>query len=106
MVRSPVIYRNLPRKIQYRHVVKHIVKPVEQKVVIEEKQPPRVFTQESCNPRPTTNLVYQQNVRSQREVISGSEEPKGEVMDDNQYIQPLDLSPIYYKQSFPSSFAK
>lgn len=130
VVRAPVVYRNLPRKVQYRQVVKHIVKPIERKVVLEEKQPPLVFAQQSfgngnqphfqpkyfvaaqsdatelCNRQPTTNIVYQQNILSQNGMVSESSVNKGEVMDNNQYIQPLDLSQIYYKQSFPSSYTR
>lgn len=114
-MRSPVIYKNMPRKIQYRNVVKHIVKPIERKVVIEEKQPPHIFAQQTDssndatefvqtqqhNRRQTNSFVYQQNVRSQLEGSSDSDEREGEVLDDS---RPLEFSRIYYKQSFPSNF--
>lgn len=124
VVRSPVIYKNLPRKVQYRQVVKHIVKPIEQKVVLEEKpqkygctknyitnRQPRqyVLTQQSYVPNdarefveaeqksgmPARNFVYERN--NQQAIESG--EPQGEVMDDNDN-QPLDFTPIYYKKQF------
>lgn len=111
--------------------MKHVVKPIEQKIVLEERQPPHIFTQKSItnrkqnilqpkyflaqqqsdapdvatecnvqcqqyNRRPTTtNIVYQPGTDSD------SDDPNGEVVDDN---IPLGFHPVYYKQSFPSSF--
>lgn len=126
VIRSPVIYRNLPQKVQYRHVVKNIVKPIEQKVVLEEKQPPQIFTEKVATNRnqhmqPNYFIAQQSDASNDAEEYvqsqqynrrpasnlvyqpEHSDEPKREEMNGNPYNPPLEFSRIYYKQSFPSS---
>ncbi len=121
VVRSPVIYKHLPRKVQYRQVVKHIVKPIERKIVLKDKQQPHICThsapkyfvgpQADAITDATNNVQYQQyiqrptNLFSQPETMFRADTSEGgEVVDENQYVPPLDIARVYYRQSFPAIY--
>ncbi|XP_037030034.1 uncharacterized protein LOC119069918 [Bradysia coprophila] len=120
VVRSPVVYKHLPRKIQYRNMVKHLVKPIEQKIVLEEKRPPKIYARHSqpqyfvaqqldASPAATENVPCQHINRMrltgqlvyQPSAISSYE---GEDMNDAQHVPPLDIARVYYRQNFPTNY--
>lgn len=102
-------------------MVKHIVKPIERKIVLEEKRLPQMFIRKTIPNQPFISKAYyvaqptdgtveaaenvpcQQYIRPPRNPVYQPEATSEFTVPNG---QATDSARIYYKQSFPSTFQK
>ncbi|KAJ6638685.1 Chorion protein S38 [Pseudolycoriella hygida] len=109
VIRSPVIYKHMPRKVQFRNIVKHIVKPIEHNVVLQRKQQSNIFPEKMFTSRPqyfSNASNYRQSLG--RPTIRDYEQLEGVTHSrqrrmHSEDIAPSDISRMFFKPNVPST---